>query len=90
MYPPADDNYGSESCSIIALGGIDTPTLVVIASASAALYHCLLLPNVSMELRINDCVDFFIKTQKKSFYIFFRLFVRVRIRILLFCLCKIF
>ncbi|CAH0714018.1 unnamed protein product, partial [Brenthis ino] len=47
MYPPADDNYGSESCSIIALGGIDTPTLVVIASASAALYHCLLLPNAT-------------------------------------------
>lgn len=47
MYPPADDNYGSESCAITALGGIDTPTLVVIASASAALYHCLLLPNAS-------------------------------------------
>ncbi|XP_047538041.1 nuclear pore complex protein Nup88 isoform X1 [Vanessa atalanta] len=49
MYPPADDNYGSESCAITALGGIDTPTLVVIASASAALYHCLLLPNSSDE-----------------------------------------
>ncbi|XP_046964293.1 nuclear pore complex protein Nup88 [Vanessa cardui] len=49
MYPPADDNYGSESCAIAALGGIDTPTLVVIASASAALYHCLLLPNSSEE-----------------------------------------
>ncbi|XP_050353493.1 nucleoporin 88 [Nymphalis io] len=47
MYPPADDNYGSESCAIAVLGGIDTPTLVVIASASAALYHCLLLPNMS-------------------------------------------
>ncbi|CAH2094137.1 unnamed protein product [Euphydryas editha] len=49
MYPPADDNYGSESCAITALGGIDIPTLVVIASASAALYHCLLLPNTSEE-----------------------------------------
>ncbi|KAF9810634.1 hypothetical protein SFRURICE_021087 [Spodoptera frugiperda] len=45
MYPPADDNYGSESCSITALGGGDTPPLVVVATCSAALYHCLLLPN---------------------------------------------
>nr|XP_049698931.1 nucleoporin 88 [Helicoverpa armigera] len=45
MYPPADDNYGSESCSIIALGGGDTPPMVVVATCSAALYHCLLLPN---------------------------------------------
>lgn len=47
MYPPADDNYGSESCSITALGGGDTPPLVVVATCSAALYHCLLLPNPS-------------------------------------------
>ncbi|KAL0867495.1 hypothetical protein ABMA27_008279 [Loxostege sticticalis] len=45
MYPPADDNYGTESCSIVALGGGDTPPLVVVATCSAALYHCLLLPN---------------------------------------------
>ncbi|XP_026740198.1 nuclear pore complex protein Nup88 [Trichoplusia ni] len=45
MYPPADDNYGSESCSITALGGGDTPPLIVVATCSAALYHCLLLPN---------------------------------------------
>ncbi|CAH2266268.1 jg17825 [Pararge aegeria aegeria] len=47
MYPPADDNYGSESCAITALGGVDTPTLLVIASASAVLYHCLLLSNAT-------------------------------------------
>ncbi|XP_052751836.1 nucleoporin 88 [Galleria mellonella] len=47
MYPPADDNYGSESCSITALGGGDSPPLVVVATCSAALYHCLLLPNPS-------------------------------------------
>ncbi|RVE45530.1 hypothetical protein evm_009795 [Chilo suppressalis] len=46
MYPPADDNYGTESCSITALGGAggDTPPLLVVATCSAALYHCLLLP----------------------------------------------
>ncbi|XP_049878894.1 nucleoporin 88 [Pectinophora gossypiella] len=45
MYPPADDNYGTDSCCIMALGGGDTPALLVVATCSAALYHCLLLPN---------------------------------------------
>lgn len=44
MYPPADDNYGEESCSIAALGGRDIPPVVIIATSSAILYHCLLLP----------------------------------------------
>lgn len=52
MYPPADDNYGSESCAIAALGGTDTPVAVVIASASAVLYHCLLLPDVSTPFKL--------------------------------------
>ncbi|XP_053617430.1 nucleoporin 88 [Plodia interpunctella] len=47
MYPPADDNYGSESCAIAALGAAPAPALVVVASGCAALYHCLLLPNSS-------------------------------------------
>ncbi|XP_075984007.1 nuclear pore complex protein Nup88 [Anticarsia gemmatalis] len=47
MYPPADDNYGSESCSITALGAGDTPPLVIVATCSAQLYHCMLLPNPS-------------------------------------------
>ncbi|KAL4708905.1 hypothetical protein ACJJTC_010950, partial [Scirpophaga incertulas] len=46
MYPPADDNYGSESCAITAMGGVaGSPALVVVATCSAELYHCLLLPN---------------------------------------------
>ncbi|XP_041971926.1 nucleoporin 88 [Aricia agestis] len=49
MYPSADDNYGAESCSILALGTLDSPTLVVIASAAGVLYHCLLLPDASEE-----------------------------------------
>ncbi|XP_063541223.1 nuclear pore complex protein Nup88 [Cydia strobilella] len=48
MYPPADDNYGSESCSITALSNSkDMPPLVVVATCSAQLYHCLLLPNAT-------------------------------------------
>lgn len=55
MYPPADDNYGTDSCCIATLGGGvgsgggggELPSLVVIATCSAALYHCLLLPTGS-------------------------------------------
>ncbi|XP_068623839.1 nucleoporin 88 [Battus philenor] len=43
IYPPADDNYGSESCSICVMGSGET-VVVVIATCSAALYHCVLLP----------------------------------------------
>ncbi|XP_028026882.1 nuclear pore complex protein Nup88 [Bombyx mandarina] len=49
IYPPADDNYGSDSCCILCMGGSDIPPLVVIATSSAALYHCLLLPNSEKE-----------------------------------------
>ncbi|XP_028167137.1 nuclear pore complex protein Nup88 [Ostrinia furnacalis] len=48
MYPPADDNYGTDSCSIIALGSPDAPPVVVVATCSAALYHCLLLPHLKI------------------------------------------
>ncbi|XP_072934674.1 nucleoporin 88 [Epargyreus clarus] len=44
MYPPAADNYGSESCGVAALGGGGAPVLVVLATCAATLYHCLLLP----------------------------------------------
>ncbi|CAG4933972.1 unnamed protein product [Colias eurytheme] len=43
MYPAADDNYGAESCAIACLPAAPA-ALVVVASASATLYHCLLLP----------------------------------------------
>ncbi|GBP65988.1 Nuclear pore complex protein Nup88 [Eumeta japonica] len=46
MYPPADDNYGEDSCCIITIGGTSgEPPLIVIATSSALLYHCLLLPD---------------------------------------------
>lgn len=41
MYPPADDNYGVESCSIMMLGN----SLISIATCGGTLYHCILLPN---------------------------------------------
>jgi nuclear pore complex protein Nup88 len=41
MYPPADDNYGVDACSILCLQSV--PPVVVIATCAATLYHCVLL-----------------------------------------------
>ncbi|KAL4113472.1 hypothetical protein QTP88_017087 [Uroleucon formosanum] len=43
MYPPADDNYSEDACSILVLDTI--PPSVVIASNFGELYNCLLLPD---------------------------------------------
>lgn len=42
MYPPADDNYSEDACSILVLDTV--PPSVVIASNFGELYNCLLLP----------------------------------------------
>ncbi|XP_069683865.1 nuclear pore complex protein Nup88 isoform X2 [Periplaneta americana] len=41
MYPPADDNYGVDACSVLCLQSV--PPVVVIATCSGTLYHCVLL-----------------------------------------------
>ncbi|XP_060878477.1 nuclear pore complex protein Nup88 [Metopolophium dirhodum] len=43
MYPPADDNYSEDACSILVMDTI--PPSVVIASNFGELYNCLLLPD---------------------------------------------
>ena len=43
MYPPAEDNYGTDACSILCLASV--PGVVVIATAEGRLYHCVLLTN---------------------------------------------
>ncbi|XP_050434553.1 nuclear pore complex protein Nup88 [Adelges cooleyi] len=42
MYPPADDNYSEDACSILVLDTV--PPSVIIASSFGELYNCLLLP----------------------------------------------
>lgn len=42
MYPPADDNYSEDACSILVLDTV--PPSVIIASNFGELYNCLLLP----------------------------------------------
>ncbi|XP_078598858.1 nucleoporin 88-like [Branchiostoma floridae x Branchiostoma japonicum] len=41
MHPPADDNYGIDACSILCLPC--NPPLVVIATTTGRLYHCIVL-----------------------------------------------
>ncbi|OAD55069.1 Nuclear pore complex protein Nup88 [Eufriesea mexicana] len=41
MYPPADDNYGIDSCSIMCLQ--TTPPMVIIAMCTGKIYHAILL-----------------------------------------------
>ncbi|KAL7307671.1 hypothetical protein TKK_0000353 [Trichogramma kaykai] len=47
MYPPAVDNYGIDSCSIMCLQ--TTPPIVAIASCSGKIYHAIMLDE-----RINE------------------------------------
>lgn len=43
MHPPAEDNYGVDACSILVLPSV--PPVVVIATCSGMLYHCIALDN---------------------------------------------
>ncbi|EFN85322.1 Nuclear pore complex protein Nup88 [Harpegnathos saltator] len=44
IYPPSDDNYGIDSCSIMCLQ--TTPPIVVIAMCTGKIYHAILLREV--------------------------------------------
>ncbi|KAG9436552.1 nuclear pore complex protein Nup88 [Apis mellifera carnica] len=41
IYPPVDDNYGIDSCSIMCLQ--TTPPIVIIATCTGKIYHAILL-----------------------------------------------
>ena len=41
MLPSAEDNYGTESCSIRVMKS--SPSVIVIATATGKLYHCIAL-----------------------------------------------
>jgi nuclear pore complex protein Nup88 len=44
MLPEADDNYGNDSCAILCLHPmISSPPILVIATSSGTLYHCIVL-----------------------------------------------
>ncbi|XP_064620195.1 nucleoporin 88-like [Lineus longissimus] len=41
MHPPAEDNYGTDACSILCLRS--NPPVLVVATCSGNLYHCVVL-----------------------------------------------
>ena len=41
MFPPAEDNYGTDASAIICLGS--TPPVIAIATCEGRLYHCVVL-----------------------------------------------
>ncbi|XP_047367265.1 nuclear pore complex protein Nup88 [Vespa velutina] len=51
MYPPTDDNYGTDSCSIMCIQ--TTPPIIVIAMCNGKIYHAILLKE-SLEEEEND------------------------------------
>jgi len=53
MYPPADDNYSEDACSILVLDTV--PPSVVIASNFGELYNCLLLPVAQIKVSVGKC-----------------------------------
>lgn len=55
MRPPAEDNYGVDASSIICLDC--APTLLVIATCSGMIYHCLALENPDNYDSGTDSVD---------------------------------
>lgn len=47
MLPEASDNYGNEACAILCLHPmISSPPILVIASTSGTLYHCVVLHKI--------------------------------------------
>ena len=47
MYPPAEDNYGTDACHVICLH--TRPPIVVIATAEGKLHHCCVLEDQSKD-----------------------------------------
>ena len=55
MYPAAEDNYGSEACSILCLE--TRPSVLVIATCEGKLHHCLLLNQPVDDGEDNDSIS---------------------------------
>lgn len=43
MYPAAEDNYGSEACSILHIPS--QPPCLAIGTSEGKIYHCVILPS---------------------------------------------
>ncbi|XP_014780339.1 nucleoporin 88 isoform X1 [Octopus bimaculoides] len=55
VHPPAEDNYGTDACSILCLQ--TTPPVVVIATNEGKLHHCIVLNEKSGKSTIPDTAN---------------------------------
>jgi len=55
MYPAAEDNYGTDACSILCLE--TRPPVLVIATCEGKLHHCLLLNQPVDDGEDNDSIS---------------------------------
>ena len=62
MHPPAEDNYGTDACALLCLQ--TTPPVLVVATPSGKLYHCVVL---------NKEEDAQVTIATKKFYTCFKL-----------------
>ncbi|XP_076181776.1 nuclear pore complex protein Nup88 isoform X2 [Ptiloglossa arizonensis] len=75
MYPPADDNYGIDSCSIMCMQ--TTPPIVVIAMCSGKIYHAILLKEESNDEDDTDrrtwsqcSTTYVLRTPEEALYVY--------------------
>lgn len=52
MFPPAEDNYGYDACTILCLHSI--PPTIIIATATGVIYHSLVLDNANSNVLQED------------------------------------
>ena len=74
MHPGAEDNYGLDACSITCLHS--KPPVVVMATTSGQLYHCIVLESSDGEDSEEEGVD---KVCKLFLLSFQNLFLLVKI-----------
>ena len=56
MYPAAEDNYGYDACALLCLPC--SPSILVIATETGILYHCVVLEAEHEEDRgMSDCSE---------------------------------
>ncbi|CAJ0955109.1 unnamed protein product [Ranitomeya imitator] len=55
MHPAAEDNYGFDACSVLCLSCV--PNILVIATESGLLYHCVVLEGEEDDEQTEPCVD---------------------------------
>jgi len=53
MYPPAEDNYGTDACALLCIS--TSPPVVVIATCDGRLHHCVLFSKDLQDTALQVC-----------------------------------